>query len=451
MNKKIGRYSHLIKYIVIGIDLLTMLLFSTWILRLSITSYLSLWLVGSWFLIAFYNEFYKVYRFTSIVTIVQKFLKQLVIYFLCFFASLGFLEMHLNRWDIVSYFVMLSITLFGIKIFIFNILKQYRLSYGGNKRYVMVLGNSKTTQDLVNFFNFNPEYGYYLQEIIEPDPLTNRIDIEQVNNYIKHHGIDEIYCSLKSIDSDQVSTLFNLAKNNFKTIKFIPDNHELLMRKMELQYYGIHPLLMINQSPLGVFSNALVKRVFDLIFSILIIVFVLSWLVPIIGLCIRIDSKGPIFFRQKRNGLNYREFNCYKFRSLYMENTKEEYKPITKRDCRATAVGAFLRRTSLDELPQFFNVLTGDMSVVGPRPHPLVHNLEYTKSVDNFMMRHLIKPGITGMAQTHGYRGEVEHKRDIVNRVKYDIFYIENWSLLLDLKIVFITMWNAFSGDKKAY
>ncbi|WP_430614724.1 undecaprenyl-phosphate glucose phosphotransferase [Flavobacterium sp. JP2137] len=450
MNKKIGRYSHLIKYFVVAVDFLTISLFSIGLLKLPIDGFLVALLL-SWFLIANYTEFYKVYRFTSLITIAQNFFKQLTIYFLCFYAILGLLEMALNKWNVLTYFILLSLALFTIKLLIFNTLKQYRLNYGGNKRHVIVLGSTKACQELVNFFNFNPEYGYYLQEIIEPDAITHRIDLKQVVNYIQNHGTDEIYCSLKSIDSDQISSLFAVAKNNFKTIKFIPDNHELLLRKMELQYYGILPLLTINQTPLGVLSNGVIKRIFDLIFSLLIIVFVLSWLLPIIAIAIRLDSRGPVFFKQKRNGLNYREFNCFKFRSLYVSDYKEEYKPIVKKDKRVTPVGSFLRRTSLDELPQFFNVLIGNMSVVGPRPHALIYNLEYTKKVENFMMRHLIKPGITGMAQTHGYRGEVESKRDIINRVKYDIFYIENWSLLLDIKIIFITILNAFRGDKKAY
>ncbi|MCP1995205.1 exopolysaccharide biosynthesis polyprenyl glycosylphosphotransferase [Flavobacterium sp. HSC-61S13] len=451
MNKKIGRYSHWIKYIVIAMDFLTIFIFSFGFLKFYLDAYLYLLLLVCWFVIARQTAFYKIYRFTSVISIIQVFFKQYFIYLVCFFALFGVFEIPFQKWTVFTYFIVLGFTLFGIKLLIFHVLKEYRLHYGGNKRHVIVVGNSKASFELVDFFKFNPEYGYYLKEVIVPDAVTNRINLEVVQKYVQQKGIDEIYCSLKSLDSKQISTLFTLANNNFKTIKFIPDNHELLLRKMDLQFYGILPLMTVNQSPLDNLSNAMSKRLFDVFFSLSMILFVFSWLFPIIAICIRMDSKGPIFFKQKRNGLNYREFYCYKFRSLYVKDTEEEYKPVTKKDRRVTLVGGFLRSTSLDELPQFFNVLIGNMSVVGPRPHALIYNQEYTKKVKNFMMRHLIKPGITGMAQTHGYRGEVENKRDIVNRVKYDIFYIQNWTLLLDVKIIFITLINTFSGDKKAY
>jgi putative colanic acid biosynthesis UDP-glucose lipid carrier transferase len=196
--------------------------------------------------------------------------------------------------------------------------------------------------------------------------------------------------------------------------------------------------------------NKRLKRVFDVVFSLIIIVCLLSWLTPLIAILILLESKGPIFFKQKRNGLNYEEFYCYKFRSMHL-NPIADLEQVQKNDPRITRVGKFIRKTSIDELPQFFNVLLGDMSVVGPRPHMVSHTEMYAKSVDKFMVRHFIKPGITGLAQTNGFRGEVETEKDIINRVKYDIFYLENWSLLLDIKIIFATVVNAIKGEKKAY
>jgi len=168
------------------------------------------------------------------------------------------------------------------------------------------------------------------------------------------------------------------------------------------------------------------------------------------AIIIKIESTGPIFFKQKRNGLNYLAFDCFKFRSM-RPNVMSDEKQVEKNDPRITKAGAFMRKTSIDELPQFFNVLLGDMSVVGPRPHMIQETERFAKKVDKFMVRHFIKPGITGLAQTNGYRGEVETQKDIINRVKYDIFYIENWSLLLDLKIVVMTVYNVIRGEDKAY
>ena len=168
------------------------------------------------------------------------------------------------------------------------------------------------------------------------------------------------------------------------------------------------------------------------------------------AIIIKLDSKGPVFFIQKRNGLNYKVFNCYKFRSMEI-NHKEDIDLALINDLKITRVGKFIRKTSLDELPQFFNVFLGEMSVVGPRPHPISHNDKYAKMTNTFMARHFVKPGITGLAQSKGFRGEIETDDDIINRVKYDIFYMENWSILLDIEIVLKTIFNTFKGDKKAY
>ena len=167
---------------------------------------------------------------------------------------------------------------------------------------------------------------------------------------------------------------------------------------------------------------------------------------------IKLESKGPLFYKHKRNGINYKEFDCYKFRSLFINSTEEE-DYVKKNDKRVTKIGRFLRRTSLDELPQFINVLLGEMSVVGPRPHMISYTDAYSKKIDtyNFIFRHNVKPGITGLAQTNGYRGEIKSDEDIINRVKFDIFYIENWSILLDLKTIGETIILLFKGDKKAY
>jgi putative colanic acid biosynthesis UDP-glucose lipid carrier transferase len=198
--------------------------------------------------------------------------------------------------------------------------------------------------------------------------------------------------------------------------------------------------------------NKLVKRTFDVLFSLFIIVFILSWLTPLLFILIKLESKGPLFYKHKRNGINYKEFDCYKFRSL--RETKEvKGTYVTQNDNRLTTIGKFLRKTSIDEIPQFYNVLKGDMSVVGPRPHMLSYTEDYSKKIDkyNFIFRHNVKPGVTGLAQIKGYRGEVKNDEDIINRVKYDNFYIENWSLVLDLKIIFQTTINIFKGQKQAY
>ena len=219
---------------------------------------------------------------------------------------------------------------------------------------------------------------------------------------------------------------------------------------MKYEYYDYIPILSIRAIPLQESLSKFIKRLFDILFSSCIIIFVLSWLTPILAILIKLESKGPVFFKQSRNGFNYKEFDCYKFRSMTPNKDAHLYQ-ATKGDLRITKVGAFIRKTSIDELPQFFNVLFGDMSVVGPRPHMVSHTNMYARRIDKFMVRHFVKPGITGLAQISGFRGEIEEDKDIINRVKYDIFYIENWSILLDLKIIFQTIVNAVKGEEKAY
>lgn len=197
-------------------------------------------------------------------------------------------------------------------------------------------------------------------------------------------------------------------------------------------------------------SNQLLKRSFDLIFSSIFFVTVLSWLIPVIALLIKLESKGPVFFIQQRNGEGNRPFGCIKFRTMLVNN-EADTKQATKDDPRITKLGAFLRKSSIDELPQFINVLKGDMSLIGPRPHPIKLNEKFEPLIANIMSRHYVKPGITGLAQCMGYRGETNTLADMENRVRLDRFYIENWSFWLDIKIVFLTVVSLIRGSDKAY
>jgi putative colanic acid biosynthesis UDP-glucose lipid carrier transferase len=335
------------------------------------------------------------------------------------------------------------------KLAIFFFLRKYRLLFGGNFRRVVIVGNGTGVDQLEVFFKENPDYGYLLVNIFN---IKKGLDtsIEDCYSFVLNNDIDEIYCSLDSLSNTQVNNVIDFADNNLVILKFLPDNNEFFARKLKLDYYGYIPILSLRNIPLDIATNKIMKRGFDILFSILVIVGLLSWMVPLMGILIRSESKGPVFFRQKRNGLNYREFNCIKFRSMNL-NEIADLEQVSKNDPRITTIGKIIRKTSIDELPQFFNVLLGDMSVVGPRPHMVSHTEMYAQKIDKFMVRHFIKPGITGLAQTNGYRGEVESDKDIIYRVKYDIFYVENWSLLLDVKIVIATLVNAIKGEDKAY
>jgi len=213
---------------------------------------------------------------------------------------------------------------------------------------------------------------------------------------------------------------------------------------------GHFPVISSRAEPLENVNNKMFKRIFDICFSVFVIVFVLSWLIPLIALLIKLETKGPVFFKQQRSGKNNLPFFCLKFRSMSV-NSEAHIKQATKFDSRITKVGAFIRKTSIDELPQFFNVLAGNMSVVGPRPHMLQHTEQYSAIIDKFMVRHLLLPGITGWAQVNGLRGETNLEGDMEKRVEADIWYLENWSMLLDLKIAFLTVWQIFTKNDKVY
>ena len=300
-----------------------------------------------------------------------------------------------------------------------------------------------------HFFTNNPDYGYNLVKVFS---LKERKEdkINECLAFVSNDKIDEIYCAMADLSDNQMANIINFADNNLKTLKFIPDEKQMLSANVKFEFYDYIPVIPQRNILQEEHFNKVVKRIFDLVFSSVIIVTVLSWLMPIMAILINLESKGPLFFIQKRNGLNYKSFSCYKFRSMKI-NDRADLELASKDDARITRIGKFIRKTSIDELPQFFNVFFGEMSVVGPRPHMVSVTNLYAANVDKFMVRHFVKPGITGLAQSKGFRGEVETDEDIINRVKYDIFYIENWSILLDIKIIFITIFNTLKGDDKAY
>lgn len=402
-----------------------------------------------WLFISYYSGYYEVYRFTKGIEIFGKLLKQFFFISLITFAYVGYKYKYVTSQEIGYYMFWAFISVSFLKLSVFYFLKKYRLFYGGNYRKVVILGNGKSVEELDSFFTDNPDYGYNLVQIFDLK-ANKKTEITECKQYVIDNKVDEIYVSINTFTSNEINNLIHFADNNLKTIKFLPDSKNTFLRNLAVEYYGYIPIISLRTIPLDKEINKRLKRFFDFVFALLIMIFVLSWLTPLIGFLIKSESKGPVFFKQKRNGLNYEEFNCYKFRSMHL-NPIADLEQVQKNDPRITGVGRFIRKTSIDELPQFFNVLLGDMSVVGPRPHMVSHTEMYAKSVDKFMVRHFIKPGITGLAQTNGFRGEVETERDIIKRVKYDIFYLENWTLLLDMKIVFATIVNAIKGEKKAY
>ena len=403
----------------------------------------------SWIVISYYSGYYEVYRFTKEITIFGKLIKQFIFISLITFAYVGYKYKYVTPDEVWNYIISCFVSVGFIKFSIFFLLKKYRLLYGGNIRNVIILGNGKDVEELKLFFTTNPNYGYNLMNVFSLK-INKKDELKTCYEFVVKNNVDEIYGSLNTLNSTDLDGLIHFADNSLKTIKLLPDSKNRMLRNLAVEYYGYVPIISLRTIPLDKVVNKRIKHFFDVVFSLFVILTVLSWLTPILGLLIKLESRGPVFFKQRRNGLNYKEFYCYKFRSMRL-NSKADLEQVQKNDPRVTKFGKILRKFSLDELPQFFNVILGDMSVVGPRPHMVSHTEMYAKSVDKFMVRHFIKPGITGLAQINGCRGEVENEKDIVNRVKFDIFYIENWSILLDLRIIYKTVINVISGEEKAY
>jgi len=450
VRKKTGRYSGYIRPFSYILDLIIINILANFLLpqTLNLLGY-HFFISISWLVIAWNIGFYEVYRYTKVIEIFSSILKQYFFFLLINFAFIGF-YLKFSEPSKMIQFVSFSLILVGLaKFFIYFSLRRFRVVFGGNFRRVVIVGNGKSVTQLEEFFNENPDYGYKLEKTFTLVP-NKKEQVEECFNFVMENKIDEIYCSLAELSNAEVNKFIDFTDNNLKILKFLPDNKEVLARNLIFDYYDYIPIISIRNIPLDETANKVIKRAFDIIFSLVVIIGILSWLIPILAILIRIESKGSVFFKQKRNGLNYKEFYCYKFRSMRLNEIADLYQ-VSKNDPRITRVGKFIRKTSIDELPQFFNVLLGDMSVVGPRPHMVSHTEMYARRIDKFMVRHFIKPGITGLAQTKGFRGEVESDKDIIYRVKFDIFYLENWSLLLDIKIIFLTVVNAIKGEEKAY
>ncbi|WP_342647802.1 undecaprenyl-phosphate glucose phosphotransferase [Mucilaginibacter sp. CSA2-8R] len=321
-------------------------------------------------------------------------------------------------------------------------------------RQAVIVGGGRIGKDLYNFVTQNPERGYLIKGIFDDTAVGVEQSlylggVNQCISYVKENRIDEIFCTLPNTEAEKIERLMLDADKNLIRFKLIPEFY-YTHKPTFVQNFGHIPVISIRPEPLENMLNRFIKRVFDIGFSLFVILFVFSWLFPILAILIKTSSPGPIFFVQTRSGRDNEPFKCFKFRSMRVNNDSDS-KQATKDDVRKTKVGAFLRRTNLDELPQFFNVILGNMTIVGPRPHMLKHTEEYSKLIDQFMVRHFLKPGITGWAQVNGLRGETKTTEDMLQRVEADVWYLENWSFLLDLKIIFLTFYGTFKGDKNAF
>jgi undecaprenyl-phosphate galactose phosphotransferase/putative colanic acid biosynthesis UDP-glucose lipid carrier transferase len=413
-----------------------------------------------WIFLLLFKDSYRIIRTERIETILTRTFRLLLVHFALiavFIIILGYDE--ISRLRMSYFYITFFIFLIVFRIIFMRALKYVRAK-GYNFRKVVIVGANAAGERMNRILSKDLTYGYrvmgFFDDEIDSDiqlmsPILGKF--EDIEDYILTEKIDEMYIALHISKIEVINSLTALCERNMVRIKFIPDFQQYTKsNRVEMTFYGNGnvPVLMLRKEPLEIALNRVIKKLFDLCFSVIVIILIFPWLFPILMLLIKVNSSGSVFFVQQRSGRENESFPCYKFRTMRI-NKDSDNRQATQDDMRITKIGAFLRRSSMDELPQFFNVLLGNMSVVGPRPHMLSHTEQYSELINNFLVRHYAKPGITGWAQVNGFRGETRELADMKNRVEHDIWYIENWSLLLDIKIIWNTATSIFKGDKNVF
>ena len=334
--------------------------------------------------------------------------------------------------------------------------RTYRYRFAKPHSRFVVVGTSRSGHDLHHFMTMhdpvaNQCLGFFADGLA-PEALQPLVrgSLANLKEFCVREHVDEIYFALPLDQTGLIQELSSFADDNFMAFRIVPDFEGTLHKGVDVHYHSYGPILTVRRHPLGMRANQLIKRVFDLAFSGFVIIGIFPILLPILALLIKLDSPGPVFFKQLRPGKRNELFPCYKLRTMRTDFSGIELQ-ATKGDMRVTRFGRFLRASSLDEIPQFFNVWLGHMSVVGPRPNMISQLEEYSKHISTYAQRHAVTPGITGYAQVNGYRGETRAEGAMEKRVEYDLQYVENWSLMLDLRIIGKTVRNMIVGEKNAY
>lgn len=416
-----------------------------------------------WIFISYFKNIYDGFLFTESTVIIRSTLRACSAFL--FFTGLFFFILSLESFEkscTFSLFVLTSC------LFVFLLIIERFILLGCRKKikntivnlYNVVLIGSQQVVSKINSLIADSPFIYNVvgafswsrteKTAMKLQPLYKG-DYDNFLDFISSNKVHEIYCEYNNSSLSRMQQIQSEADKRMIRLQFLFDYPEVMnMNARIFTGFGKYPMLTLRAEPLQEEYNQIVKRFLDMTVSFLVVLFLMSWLLPGIALLIKIDSKGPVFFRQIRSGKGNRPFVCYKFRSMHINDTAD-CKQASPNDARLTRMGRFLRRTSLDELPQFFNVLKNDMSVIGPRPHMLVHTEKYKMLLDNYMIRHFIKPGITGWAQVSGFRGETRELAEMEKRIQHDVYYLENWSFFFDLKILFLTIWILLRKNDKAY
>lgn len=463
MNKQLKNY---LQKSLIALDLLLLnitFLFSRFIFEgriadNSFRTYLEFWILINifWVVLAFACRTYS----DSNIIKFEFFTKRTVQVYLLWLIAILFYLFFSRQFEVSRFFTIATIIAFGFGLFLNRFLYLGINNYFKNRNHlfnkVIIIGYNETAKKLENYFEeegFNTLLLGFVEDEKNIKELTRHPILSDIKNTIEtaiELDAQEIFSTITPEQNKDIYTLMSKAETECIRFKVVPDLSVFVNKPVIINYIRDLPVLSMRSEPLDDVGNRMKKRVLDVIISLLVVVFILSWLVPLLGLLIYLESKGPIFFSQLRSGKNNKTFYCMKFRSMKV-NKESDTKQATKNDSRVTRIGAFIRKTSLDEFPQFINVLKGEMSLVGPRPHMVKHTSDYSKIVDQYMIRQFLKPGITGWAQVNGLRGEITDNEQIINRVNEDLWYLENWNIFLDIRILFLTVYKVFKGDEKAF
>jgi len=406
--------------------------------------------------IGFYDDFHSRNFPFQFVNILKETSAQVIASILFIFLAK---EDLFTRNFIIIYSILL-IFFISLRTIVFRKLLKSLRRKGKNIRNLLIIGTGEVAYNFRSMINSNPDFGYHFTGFAtETENADSENDVvgktDQLEKLISELSVDEVVIALKVKSDEFLDEIIAVCNRNAVKTHIIPDYFKFVSSRFQVSMFGNFPIITARREPLEEAHWRLYKRTFDIVFSLLVIVFIFSWLYPIIFILTKLSSPGPVFFIQDRVGSGNKNFKCYKFRTMKVSEHKVtfNFQPVVKNDPRVTTVGRFLRKSNLDELPQFINVLKGEMSVVGPRPHPDAYEKVYIKIVDAIRIRYNVKPGITGWAQIHGLRGDLpDEKENIVltkKRIEFDIWYIENWSMTLDFQIILITIWQMLRGKTK--
>ena len=418
-----------------------------------------LFLMFAWYFsskwINLYDDFRTLKFIDEFLRLVPVVIIQALVIIICLFV----MDSHSHARTFVLDYSVCLLGLLVIKKYISKKFFQYLRVKGNNVRKLLIIGSNDIGMSFFDFIKSNNQFGYTVVGFID-STKNDRLNglykgkIDDIERIICENQADEIIIALPDFDKKQIDYIISIGERKAIRTRIIPEYFRFNSNKFTMEMFGNFPMVTVRDEPLKQSHSRLVKRVVDIMVSLFLCIFIFSWLFPIIALLIKLDSKGSVFYIQERWGRNNEHFKFFKFRTMSVDSelvVAGKFQQTTANDPRITKVGAFLRKTSIDELPQFFNVLLGSMSIVGPRPHAVPHNVESQEKINNYSVRHWVKPGITGWAQVNGLRGETKEFDLMRRRVEFDIWYIENWTIWLDIKIFSKTIYDIIKGDTMAY